>query len=466
MQSSDLPTTPTDPGAEPPTEKAPVTGQDSPAPVPTEPKVAATTPLPKSEASAEEPAAEPTAETAAEATPDAAAETTPDAEPAPETDPETTPVAAEPVAAAAVTRPVVQPTPKKPRPTPPPAPASSNGRKAVVAVGVIALIAVAAGGIFLVAPKEDKAPVAAQPSAAAPSEAATPAASSAAAAVPATGDINTVKVTGTDKPTVTLATPFAVAKTSTRILTPGTGKELALGESVTIDYLGVNGTSGKTFDTSYGKPDPVSFLVGDKNLIKGMMDGLTGVKVGSRVLLAIPAVDGYGTKGAPDAGIGPNDTLLFVIDVKSATKPLTRATGTAVAPKAGLPTVTLAGNGAPTITVPKTPAPAALVIQPLIQGTGAVVAKGQSITVNYTGAVWASGKVFDSSWTNGAPATFSIGTGAVIPGWDKGLVGQKVGSQVLLSIPPADGYGATGQSSAGISGTDTLVFVVDILAAS
>jgi peptidylprolyl isomerase len=229
----------------------------------------------------------------------------------------------------------------------------------------------------------------------------------------------------------------------------------------------VNGTDGKTFDTSFGKPEPVTFTMGDKNLIKGMMLGLTGVNVGSRVLVAIPSADGYGTAGAPAAGIGPNDTLLFVIDVKASTHPLTRATGTPVAPKAGLPTVTLdSATGKPTITVPKTPAPTALVVQPLIQGTGATVAKGQSITVHYTGVIWASGKEFDSSWTNGATASFSIGTGNVIPGWDKGLVGQKVGSQVLLVIPPADGYGPNGEQNAGISGTDTLVFVVDILAAT
>jgi peptidylprolyl isomerase len=305
-------------------------------------------------------------------------------------------------------------------------------------------------------------------SAAPPAGASSPPASAPAAA--ATGDLNTVKVAGSDKPIITAPVPFAVAKTSTRTLTPGTGKVVVTGQRVTINYLGVNGTNGKTFDTSFGKPNPVSFIVGDKNLIKGMADGLNGVKVGSRVLIAIPAVDGYGSTGAPDAGIGPTDTLLFLVDVKSAVtppKPLARATGTAVTPKAGLPTVAIdSATGAPTLTVPKTAAPTSLIVQPLINGTGATVAKGQTITVHYTGMIWSSGKVFDSSWTRKEPSTFAIGTGNVIPGWDKGLVGQKVGSQVLLVIPPADGYGTTGAPDAGITGTDTLVFVVDILAAS
>jgi len=84
------------------------------------------------------------------------------------------------------------------------------------------------------------------------------------------------------------------------------------------------------------------------------------------------------------------------------------------------------------------------------------------VTVHYTGVIWGTGKVFDSSWTKGTPATFQ--TSGVIPGFGKALVGQKVGSQVIAVIPPADGYGTAGQAGAGISGTDTLVFVVDILA--
>jgi peptidylprolyl isomerase len=134
-----------------------------------------------------------------------------------------------------------------------------------------------------------------------------------------------------------------------------------------------------------------------------------------------------------------------------------------VAPVAGQPTVALDPSGAPTITMPGGDPPTTLVTQPLITGTGAPVASGQSITVHYTGALWATGKVFDSSWTRGEPTSFPIGTGGVIKGWDQGLIGQTVGSQVLLVIPPDLGYGASGAPDAGISGTDTLVFVVDIL---
>jgi peptidylprolyl isomerase len=127
--------------------------------------------------------------------------------------------------------------------------------------------------------------------------------------------------------------------------------------------------------------------------------------------------------------------------------------------------VKLAANGEPTITVPKTDAPTALKIADLKKGTGKTVKTGDTVTVHYTGVVWSTGAVFDSSWTRGQPASFA--TTGVIPGFGKALVGQKVGSQVIAVIPPADGYGSSVPANqTAITATSTLVFVVDILATS
>ncbi|MDR1448111.1 MAG: FKBP-type peptidyl-prolyl cis-trans isomerase [Candidatus Ancillula sp.] len=93
---------------------------------------------------------------------------------------------------------------------------------------------------------------------------------------------------------------------------------------------------------------------------------------------------------------------------------------------------------------------------------GEEVKAGQSIDVNYHGVVY-GGDVFDSSFARGSSISFPIGVGAVIKGWDEALVGKTTGSRVLISIPPEYGYGARGVPQAGIGGTDTLVFVVDIL---
>ncbi len=104
-----------------------------------------------------------------------------------------------------------------------------------------------------------------------------------------------------------------------------------------------------------------------------------------------------------------------------------------------------------------------LAVKTVIAGTGPVVAKGDYLQVNYLGQIWDTGKVFDNSYDRHAPFTTQIGAGAVIPGWDKGLVGKTAGSRVELAIPPAAGYGSQGQPQAGIKGTDTLVFVVDLV---
>jgi peptidylprolyl isomerase len=189
----------------------------------------------------------------------------------------------------------------------------------------------------------------------------------------------------------------------------------------------------------------------------------------SRVLLAflgVPAIilTGCGSNGrAAQSSAGPGSG--------SATGSATAATSAPATSTTTASGVTVHGGFGtkPTVSIPGKAAPTALSKQVITPGNGPLVAKGDTIVANYSGQTWApkSGKpnVFDSSFDRGAPAAFVIGVGAVVPGWDKTLVGQHLGSRLLLSLPPAEGYGSAGQSQAGISGTDTLVFVVDLLAA-
>jgi peptidylprolyl isomerase len=127
-----------------------------------------------------------------------------------------------------------------------------------------------------------------------------------------------------------------------------------------------------------------------------------------------------------------------------------------------LPKVTGDATSKPVIEMPKSAAPTKLVTKVLTPGTGDNVKSGQQIKVQYVGQIWATGTQFDASWDRGQPIEFGIGTGNVIKGWDEGLVGQKIGSRVLLVIPPDKGYGAGGRPPK-IQGTDTMVFVVDIV---
>jgi peptidylprolyl isomerase len=99
-----------------------------------------------------------------------------------------------------------------------------------------------------------------------------------------------------------------------------------------------------------------------------------------------------------------------------------------------------------------------------VEGDGATVEKGQTIVVDYLGQEFGGKKPFDDSFS-GEPTTFPIGVGQVVPGWDKTLVGAKVGSRILMSVPPKEGYGKQGNPQIKVSGDDTLYFLVDILAA-
>lgn len=263
-----------------------------------------------------------------------------------------------------------------------------------------------------------------------------------------------------EKPTVLFSKPFSVKKSGNRVITAGTGSAVPANASVAFDYVVINGRTGKELETSFGT-GPITLPLASKTAPTGLVKALVGAAIGSRVLVAIAPKEGLTSQARK--GVKKGDTLLFVLDVKSVRSPLAKATGEAVTPAPGLPTVVLDAKGTPTVTVPKTAAPTDLVTQVLIKGAGPEVTSGQTITAHYIGVIYGSGKTFDSSWARGAPTDFAIGKGQVIPGWDKALVGQTVGSQVLLVIPPADGYGASGNSQAGIAGTDTLVFVVDIL---
>lgn len=283
-------------------------------------------------------------------------------------------------------------------------------------------------------------------------------------------DLADVKVTGAfgEKPTIDIGGEFVADRTEARTLSEGDGAPLEAGQVIRMDYAIYNGQDGSELSASFGQ-QPQYLMLDPSAVIQPFIDGLTGVTTGSRVLLAVPPqddpsagpTDDPSAAPTPTATQTPSNTMLFVIDVQAAFAG--RATGEAVTPPKGLPTVKLGEKGQPGITMPKEDAPEDLLVQPLITGSGPKVEQGQTVTAMYTGVKWADGAAFDTTWQELIPRDFPIGVGQVIPAWDIGLVGQPIGSQVLVVAPPAQGYGADGNPQAGISGTDTLVFVVDIL---
>ena len=268
-------------------------------------------------------------------------------------------------------------------------------------------------------------------------------------------------------PSVKIPAAKAASGLTVKTLIHGSGPVLQKTDAFVGNYAIYiwSGTAHRLAQNSFTAHRPTLFA---GQLLPGLETALIGQKMGSRVLAVIPPKEGFGTSGNPQAGVKGTDTLVFVVDMLRDFKADASAMGTAESSGGkGLPAVTATAAGAPTIKMPASKPPATLVTKTLVKGSGPMITKGQYLVVQYVGAIWSTGKVFDASWNRHQPFGFTIGANPsqVIAGWDKGLVGQTVGSRVLLVIPPADGYGKGGSPQAGIKGTDTLVFVVDILGA-
>ena len=258
-----------------------------------------------------------------------------------------------------------------------------------------------------------------------------------------------------ETPKVKVDSPWAIDKTRTKVLDASNGPVVAEGQGVEVNYYGVNGRTGKKFDESFSTGQPVAFSLAQ--VVPGFSKGLAGQHKGSRVLVAMPGQDGYDPMGGnPQAGIEVGDTLIFVVDLVDVQ--LAGPEGSAVPPKAGLPTVTDKG-GKPEITIPESAPPTSLEVQPLIKGKGKKIGANDTITFNYLWVRWSDGKVLEESYS-GKPANAPLS--GLLPGMVKGLEGQTVGSRVLLVIPPADGY-PDGNATPSIKPGETLVMVVDLL---
>jgi peptidylprolyl isomerase len=280
----------------------------------------------------------------------------------------------------------------------------------------------------------------------------------------AAGALPTVSGAFGKEATIALPSPTPTGFSAT-VLTAGTGRAVAKGDLLIAHYLGETWRDGRIFDQSYDRGEPATFPIGVGQVVPGWDEGLVGKTVGSRVLLVLPPDKGYGSEGNVAAGITGKDTLVFVVDIVDAIASNAAASGRAVLPSLNLPAVSIV-DGAPTITIPRgVPAPTTLISEPLIEGTGRRVVIGQTLVVQYVGAIYKNGRVFDSTWKRGQPFTFRYGGGQVIRGWDLELENVPVGSRMLLLVPPGDGYGSEGNPDAGITGDDVLVFVIDVLAA-
>ena len=270
-------------------------------------------------------------------------------------------------------------------------------------------------------------------------------------------NLDGIKVKGDKDPKVTFKAPFTIDETRTKVITEGKGSALSNTATAVVHYKGVNGRTGKEFDESFSHGEPVSFPL--DQVVPGFSKGLAGQKVGSRVLIAMPGSDGYDSSGGnPQAGIEVGDTLVFVVDIVDGTRD--GASGKAAPAPEGLPKVSGPGTEQPTVEMPATEPPAKLKKATLIKGDGKKVSGTDTITANFAMYTWGNGEPVESTYPPKAPATGPLNN--LIAGWQEGLVGQRVGSRVLLVVPPDKAY-PDGNKVPKLDSGETLVYVVDIL---
>ncbi|SMX65937.1 FKBP-type peptidyl-prolyl cis-trans isomerase [Brevibacterium antiquum] len=261
-----------------------------------------------------------------------------------------------------------------------------------------------------------------------------------------------------EKPKVSFDAPLVVDKVTDKTISKGDGKKVAKGDRVDADLTMYSGNTGELVESSYDSDAPASIMMNvPDGVSQDLYDVLIGKPVGTRVAMTI--------NGSPDNS-QTSQTLVYVFDIKDSIKPLTRAEGKKVDQSKDPVTVTLADNGEPSISQPKGKAPTELESYTTIEGEGPKVKEGQKVAVQYSGWLWDdNSKYFDSSWQDGREpfAVDPVGQAQVIDGWNEGLVGAKVGSQIVLVVPPDKGYGEQGRD--GIPANSTLVFVIDILSA-
>jgi peptidylprolyl isomerase len=286
----------------------------------------------------------------------------------------------------------------------------------------------------------------------------------------ASGGLGAVSLTGDVGKKIDATWHDKVARpTSTTVTTlvKGTGATIATGDSVTT-YLWIgDGTTQKVAYSDYTNGSPES-IPNSGQLNKVLTKLFENATYGSRVAAVTTAKDLFGSSsGNSQLGIGGNDNLVVVADLvkKAPTSPTPSDTKAHDVPASRLPKV-VSTNGKPSglswhgIGKPSLTTPVQRVV--LKTGKGALVKSTDTVTVNYLGETYQAKKPFDQSYTT-KPITQSLS--GLIQGWKIGLTGVKVGSRVLVQIPPAYAYGAQGSGST-IPSNATLWFVIDVVKAT
>lgn len=246
-------------------------------------------------------------------------------------------------------------------------------------------------------------------------------------------------------------------ETETSVVIEGDGEELGEGDQAQA-YLWIgNGTTQEKAYSGYdaGQPETVT---ASKDLSAVFRDAVLGQTIGSRVAVTTTAEEAFGASGNPSLGIGNKDSVLIIVDLVEAYEPPSPKD----VPRSQMPKIVEKGGevtGLDFSGVDKPDPEGDLLRSVVKEGDGPVVKETDTVTVDYLGMVYDAKKPFDESYS-AEPAEFSLQ--GVVQGWTYGLSGVKVGSRVLLQIPPDLGYGDS-DDNPSIPPGSTLHFVVDII---
>jgi peptidylprolyl isomerase len=281
------------------------------------------------------------------------------------------------------------------------------------------------------------------------------------------GSISGLEITGDfGKEATVTVDGLDVSEAESDVVIEGDGAEVGEDTALKYRFAVAKGADGAEVLSNFTQPEPESLTVADQP--PAIKDAIDGTTIGSRVVLAAPVSEVLGEQGAPQAGLAPEDDVVFVFDlIEEAAEPLAGPEGTEVDPPADAPAVVSDGDtvtGLDFSDAPSKPSDELQVI-PLVEGEGDPIKQGDNVTVNYYGAVYGEDEPFDSSFERGEPTAFPLTEGGLIDGWIQGLDGVTVGSRVMLVIPPELGYGEQGQGE-DIPPNSTLVFVIDVLGAN
>ena len=245
------------------------------------------------------------------------------------------------------------------------------------------------------------------------------------------------------KPLVTIPPSSPPTELLIEDLVVGSGSPVGVGDFLIMDYVGVSYSTGLQFDASWDRGSPFPFELGAGRVIQGWDQGIVGMSVGGRRSLTIPPELAYGENGSGSGSIGPNETLVFVVDLIAS-----------VPANLEKPTEDLTSEST-----------TELKTNDISEGSGATVQPGNVVYIHYVGVSASTGEQFDSSWDRGRSEFIGYisGTGNVIQGLDEGLLGMQVGGRRTVVIPPDLAYGENGAGDGLIAPNETLIFTVDLL---